>query len=510
MSDNLYYFRPTVDRVERSMAVDVCVYGGNAAGVVAAVQLARDGKSVVILEPSGHLGGLTAGGLSRTDIGNKAAIGGLSRDFYRAAGKHYGVDEEWHFEPKVAETVLNEWVSEAGIPVVFRQFVKKVICQGTRISSITTEAGFSVTARLFIDCSYEGDLMARAGVSYHVGRESNATYGESLNGVQHRPTHQFQHRVDPYVIPGKPDSGLLKWIEPTGPLPNGTGDHRVQAYNFRMCLTQNPANRVAWTQPLDYDPSDYELLARYYAIDSSEVTGMYSEIQGGKVDKNNHGAVSTDFIGQNSAYPDADYATREAIFQAHVKWHRGLFWFLTTDSRIPTDARAWVSSWGLAMDEFTDTGNWPHQLYVREARRMIGAYVATELDCTHQRRPDDPIGLGAYNMDSHNCRRFVIDGAVQNEGDVQVAPSGPYPISYRSIVPIESECANLLVPVCLSASHIAYGSIRMEPVFMIMGQAAALAASVALDDNAPSVQSISYARLRARLDSAGIVYSWDA
>ncbi|HEY3330065.1 MAG TPA: FAD-dependent oxidoreductase [Capsulimonadaceae bacterium] len=508
MNENLYYYRPATTRVEQTLNVDICVYGGNAAGVVAAVQAKADGKSVVILEPGGHLGGLTAGGLSCTDFGNKGAIGGLSRELYRQFGKHYGVEEEWDFEPSLAEATLKLWIEKTDVPVYFRNFLEAVKLDGKRIVSITTETGLTVNAKVFIDCSYEGDLMAKAGVSYHVGREGNAAYGEKLNGVQHRPSHQFQHPVDPYVVAGAPSSGLIAGIDSEGPLPDGTGDKRVQAYNFRMCLTQREDNKIAWAKPDDYDAAPYELLARYYAIDHSEVYGKYDVIRGGKVDKNNHGAVSTDFIGANWAYPEADYATREKIFQAHVKWHRGLFWFLSTDERLPSDVRKFVSSWGLAKDEFVETGGWPHQLYIREARRMVSDYISTEADCKHERRPDDSVGLAAYNMDSHNCRRFVVDGKVQNEGDVQVAPTGPYPISYRSIVPKAGECENLVVPVCMGASHIAYGSIRMEPVFMILGQSAAVAASLVIDDKLNAVQAVPYAKLRPRLEAVGQVLDW--
>jgi hypothetical protein len=387
-----------------------------------------------------------------------------------------------------------------------REFVQSVRRDGERLVSLTTESGLTVTAKIFIDCSYEGDLMARANVSYHVGREDNSVYGETLNGVEVRNSHQFKHATDPYKVPGDPGSGLLPGIDARGPLPNGTGDRRVQAYNFRLCLTQQPENRLPWEKPEGYDPQDFELLARYIAAGGiNEIYGKFDKLQGNKVDKNNHGAISTDFIGQNWDYPEGDYARREEIFQAHVKWHRGFFWFLCNDERVPRDAREWMSSWGLCRDEFPETGGFSHQLYVREARRMVSDYVATEADCVHARSIEDSVGLGAYNMDSHNCRRFVEDGNVRNDGDVQVPPSGPYAISYRSIVPHAGECPNLLVPVCLGASHIAYGSIRMEPVFMILGQSAALAASLAINESCPSLQELPYERLRPLLEQAGQV-----
>jgi hypothetical protein len=428
---------------------------------------------------------------------------------YVELGAHYGTDEEWHFEPHVAERILNEWREKSGAPVYFRQFIERVEMDGDRILSVTTESGLTVRAKYFIDCSYEGDLMARAGVSYHVGRESNDTYGETLNGVQVHPKHQFRFPVDPYIVEGDPSSGLLPGIENTGPLPVGSGDKRVQAYNFRLILTQKEENCIPWTKPEGYDPQQYELLARYIKAGGiDDIYGKFDKLRGEKVDKNNHGAISTDFIGQNFHFPEGSYTEREAIFQAHVQWHRGLFWFLVSDERVPKDAREWSASWGLCKDEFLSTDGWSQQLYVRESRRLIGDYVAIEADCTRQRVPRDSIGLGAYTMDSHNCRRFVTeDGNVMNEGDVQVPPTGPYPISYRSIVPRRGECENLFVPVCLSASHIAYGSIRMEPVFMIMGQSAALAASIALDEKL-AVQDVAYEKLRPRLEAASQVLSW--
>jgi hypothetical protein len=510
MNPNLYYWRALEGRDERTIETDVCIYGGNAAGVVAALQLAREGKSTLVLEPGGHLGGLTAGGLSLTDWGKKDAVGGIAREFYRALGAHYGVDEEWRFEPHVAEGVLSRWVEENGIPVHFRQFLSSIEMDGKRITSLTTESGLKVRAKYFLDCSYEGDLMARAVCSHHIGRESNTDYDETLNGVQVHPKHQFEFPVDPYVIEGDAASGLLPGIDPTGLLPIGSGDHRIQAYNFRLCLTRKEENRIPWGKPDDYDARNYELLVRYLAAGGVEETyGKYDKLRGEKVDKNNHGAVSTDFIGQNWEYPRADYATREKIFQAHVNWQRGLFWFLSSDERVPQDAREWVNGWGLCRDEFVETGGWSHQLYIRESRRLVSDYVATENDCLRRRAPEDSVGLGAYQMDSHNCRRFVQieNGAarVLNEGDVQVPPTGPYPISYRSIIPHAGECENLAVPVCMAASHIAYGSIRMEPVFMILGQSAALSVALALDEKSTPLQSVSYARLRPLLEKAGQV-----
>jgi hypothetical protein len=506
-ADSPHYYLPSKRSAPRSISADVCVYGGTASGVAAAVQSARLGRSVVLLEPGRHLGGMTTGGLSFTDFGNKAAIGGMAREFYRGLGKKYGVDEEWTFEPHVAEEVIGEMVREAKVPVEFGQFLKSVKREGRRITSLTTESGLTVTARMFVDATYEGDLMAKAGVKYTVGRERNSKYGETINGVQVREKHQFDRHVDPYVAAGDPSSGLLPGISPDPVEPMGAGDRRIQAYNFRLCLTTAPGNRIPFDKPKGYDPKRYELLARHLAAGWNEVFVKYDPIRGGKVDKNNHGAVSTDFIGENYAWPEGSYRTRERIFQEHVRYIQGYFWFMANDPRVPEGIRRRIAEYGLAKDEFRDTGGWPHQLYVREARRMVSDVVMTELHCRGKQTVEDPVGLGAYGMDSHNCQRVVIDGRVMNEGDVQVGGFAPYPISYRSIVPRRGECENLFVPICLSASHIAYGSIRMEPVFMILGQSAAFAADMALTRNL-SVQDVPYSELRPLLEKAEQTLEW--
>lgn len=502
-----YYVPPSATAKPRTLSADVCIYGGTSGGVIAAVQLRRLGRTVVLLEPSAHLGGMTTGGLSDTDIGNKAAIGGMSHEFYRRVGQKYGEEEEWRFEPHVAEQVLQEMVQEAKVPVYTREFLKSVTQQDRRLTALVTESGLTVHARYFLDATYEGDLMARAGVRYHVGREANSEYGETLNGVQVRNLHQFERPVDPYVKEGDPTSGLLPGIDASPMEPQGTGDQRIQAYNFRLCLTTLPENRIPFPKPEGYDPQPYLLLGRYFATGWNDVFKKFDPIRNNKVDKNNYGAVSTDFIGMNFAFPEADYKTRERIFRAHVVYQMGLLWFLCNDPSVPEETRTRMSQWGLCKDEFTDTGGWPAQLYVREARRMIGEYIMTEHNCRGEAVVDDPVGLAAYTMDSHNCRRFVKDGHVLNEGDVQVGGMPPYPISYRAIVPKKAECENLIVPVCLSASHIAYGSIRMEPVFMILGQSAALALDIAEKHHA-AVQDVPYTDLRPALEKAQQILSW--
>jgi hypothetical protein len=509
----LYYYKPQAAGaapMPQTIDVDVCIYGGTSAGVVAAVQLSRMGKKAVILEPGGHLGGLTAGGLGQTDIGHKDAIGGISREFYRRVGKKYGMTEEWRFEPHIAEQVFGDLIQEAKVPVHYRQFLKSVEKKGARITAITMESGITVRANAFIDATYEGDLLARSGVDFHVGREANSVYNETLNGIQVHKTHQFNLPVDPYVVEGDPKSGLLPGIT-YGEIPAvGEGDNRVQAYNFRLALTNDPDNRIPFEKPEGYDPREYVLLARYLKAGwpESEVFRKFDPIHNSaskepnrylKVDKNNHGATSTDFIGRNHDYPEADYATRETIFQEHVRYTQGLMWFMGNDPAVPEAIRIRWSTWGLCKDDFPETGGWPHQLYVREARRMIADYVMTERNCVGKEVVPDVVGLAAYQMDSHNCQRFVKDGHVRNEGDVQTGNVPPYPISYRSIVPKKAQCENLLVPVCLSASHIAYGSIRMEPVFMILGHSAATAAAMAIDSRS-AVQDVPYEKLKKRLD----------
>lgn len=495
---------------------DVCIYGGTASAVAAGVQASRMGKTSVIVEFGAHLGGLSSGGLGATDIGNKAAIGGISREFYRRLGKHYGQDEAWKFEPHVAEETFRQMAKEAKVAVYYKQRLKAVRIDGERIIEILIENGNVFRAKVFIDCGYEGDLMAKAGVSYHVGREANSQYGETLNGVRATtPAHQFKVPVDPYVKRGDPASGLLPFIQSGSGGKPGDGDGRVQAYNYRLCFTTNAANRMPVTPPRGYDPQKFELLARY--LEALVASGHKAQLKefwnpiwmpNQKTDINNNGGFSTDFIGANYDYPEADHAKRERIRKEHEDYTRGFLTFLATSPRVPAHIREEMKTWGPCKDEFQDSGGWPHQLYIREARRMVSNYVMTEHDCRGARMAPDSVGLGAYNMDSHNCQRIVKNGRVENEGDVQVSVK-PYPISYRSLVPKQSECANLFVPVCLSATHIAYGSIRMEPVFMILGQTAATAACFAIDESIP-VQKVDYAKLRARLLRDKQVLEWNA
>jgi len=442
-------------------------------------------------------------------------------------GAHYGTNEVWKLEPSVAEKVFREMIAEEKIPVYFGQQLTGSTARGLRFTELRMTSGKFFHAKIFIDATYEGDLMERANFSshslfstnvvWHVGRESNSLYHETLNGICARtPKHQFLVAVDPYKTPGDPKSGLLSLIQTNDFGRAGDGDRCMQAYNFRLCLTQNPTNKIPIASPPDYDAKKFELLARYLealaAAGKKTKLGDLMHIQpmpNGKTDINNNGAFSTDFIGENYDYPNTDFETRAKIFKEHENYTRGFLHFLATSPRVPKNIRDEMQSWGLCKDEFQGTGGWPHQLYVREARRMISDYVMTEHNCRGEEVAPDSIGLAAYQMDSHNCRRIVRNGRVENEGDVQVAPMKPYPISFRAIVPKKTACENLVVPVCLSATHIAYGSIRMEPVFMVLGQSAATAASLAIDENCP-LQKLNYEKLRNRLLADGQVLEWAA
>lgn len=511
---------------------DIIIYGGTSSAIIAAVQAKKSGKSVIVVSPDVHLGGLSSGGLGFTDTGDKSVIGGLARDFYHRVYLHYqdsaawqwerpedygnkgqgtpAIDGDartmWIFEPHVAEQIFEDYVAEYGIDVHRDEWLDRetgVEKEAGQIVSITTLSGKTYRGKMFIDATYEGDLMAAAGVGYHVGREANSVYGEQWNGVQvgvlhHR--HWFMTDISPYKIPGDSSSGLLYGVSMEHPGEYGEGDHRIQAYCFRMCLSSHPDNRVAFPKPDNYNPENYELLARVFASGWRETFDKFDIIPNKKTDTNNHGPFSTDFIGMNYDYPEASYQRRTEIINAHEDYQKGLMYFLANDPQVPEAVRGEMAQWGLAKDEFTDNGNWPHQLYIREARRMVGQYVMTEHDTFSDREIDDPVGMGSYTLDSHNVQRYVKDdGFVQNEGDIGVSTKkGPYRISYGSLIPKKEECGNLLVPVCLSSSHIAFGSIRMEPVFMILGQSAALAAALAIDHKV-DVQDVGYHELQEQL-----------
>jgi FAD dependent oxidoreductase len=521
-------------RAQSNNPYDLVIYGGTAAAVTAAVQAHRMGRSAVIVSPDKHLGGLSSGGLGFTDTGDKAVIGGLAREFYHRVWRHYdqpsawrwerreqygnkgqgtpAMDGEnrtmWIFEPHVAEQIFEDLIREHRIPVHRNEWLDRksgVKKDGARIVSIKTLSGKTYAGRMFIDATYEGDLMAAAGVAYHVGREAIGAYGEKWAGVQTGVLHHRHHfgavneKISPYRIPGDPKSGVLPRISTAPPGEYGAGDDKVQAYCFRMCLSDFPDNRVPFPRPAGYDPKQYELLLRIFQAGWRETFQKFDRIPNRKTDTNNHGPFSTDNIGMNYEYPNASYERRRAIIREHEQYQKGWLYFIASDPRVPRDVQEAFRKWGLARDEFKDNGHWPHQIYVREARRMIGAYVMTEHELLKTRPTPDSVGMGSYGIDSHNIQRYITpEGYVQNEGDIGVSTNGPYQIAYGSLTPRRGQADNLLVPVCVSSSHIAFGSIRMEPVFMILGQSAATAAVLAMDGRL-AVQDVPYAKLREQL-----------
>jgi hypothetical protein len=488
--------------------VDVCIYGGNSAGVIAAYSAKKMGKTVLLIEPGKNLGGLSSGGLGFTDIGNKYVVTGLSKDFYRRIGTHYGKLEQWVFEPHVAEDIFKNYIDRAKVDVMYGYRLSTVEKAGKSIKTITIEPSTgpaknkTVSAKVFIDCSYEGDLMAKAGVAYTVGREANAKYKETYNGVQLLEGHQFPDHIDPYRVKGDPASGLIWGINKGSLMPHGSGDFKVQSYNYRVCLTDDPQNRVAITRPQGYDSTRYELLLRLMEKQKNSLSlndyFIWSEMPNHKTDINNRNGFSTDMIGTNHGYPDGNYASRGKYIEDLTSYTKGLFYFFGHDLRVPQALRNQMLQWGYPKDEYKGNNNWSHQAYIREARRMVSDYVMTEHNCTGKTVVTDGIALAAYNMDSHNTDRLIVDGMVKNEGNVEIPGISPYPISYKAIVPKEQECDNLIVPVCLSASHIAYGSIRMEPVFMVLSQVAAVAASFSIDQGI-AVQQLDYKKINEKL-----------
>jgi hypothetical protein len=518
---------------------DVVVYGGTSAGVMAAVQAKKMGKTVAIVGPDKHLGGLTSGGLGMTDSGKKEVIGGLAKDFYHRIWQEYQKPENWKwqksdefkgrgqgiaavdskdqtmwlFEPHVAERVFESYIRELQIPVFRDQWLDRksgVEKSTSRIVSIRMLSGEKFLAKMFVDATYEGDLMATANVDYHVGREANAVYGEQWNGIQVGILHHAHHfgalksKISPYVIPGDKSSGLLPRISPDPPGTYGEGDHRVQAYNYRFCASDHPENRIDFPKPKNYDPKQYELLVRIYEAGWQSTFNKFDAIPNRKTDTNNHGPMSTDNIGMNYDYPEATYERRQEILDEHRTYQQGWLYFIANDSRIPKDTQMEMRKWGLPKDEFLDNEHWPHQIYVREARRLIGKFVMTENELMKRKPTPESVGMGSYTIDSHNVQRYVTpEGYVQNEGDIGVGIR-PYGIAYGSLVPKQGQADNLLVPICVSSSHIAYGSIRMEPVFMILGQSVGTAAVMAIDNQCP-VQTVAYDQLRKQLIADGQV-----
>jgi hypothetical protein len=515
---------------------DIVVYGGTSGGIIAAIQAAKSKQSVVLVSPTAYLGGLTTSGLGWTDFGSDAILGGLSRDFYTRVYRHYEKPEAWKwearaefgnqgqgvpalnpasqlasvFEPSVTTAVFQDMLKEYGVTVVTGRLDLKngVVMDGKRIQKIRTEDGREFAGKMFIDATYEGDLLPGAGVSFTVGREPNATYDETISGIQTKRAvkNQLPDGIDPYVKPGDPTSGLLPGVNPDAGGKDGDGDHRLQAFCFRMCLTDVPENRVTIEKPEGYDEADYELLFRAIEAGQKNRFTKFSPMPNRKTDSNNDSGISNNLVGGNYGkdwnWTTLNHDERLALAKKHEHWQRGLLWTLQNHPRVPQPIREQYSKWGLPKDEFTDNNNWPHQLYVREGRRMISDFVMTEHHAKRSQPVPESVGLAAYKMDSHSVQRHITDGMVKNEGDVQIAVPGPYPISYRAIVPKKDECENLLVPWSLSASHMAFGSIRMEPVFMILSQSAATAAAIAIDLGVP-VQQVPYEKLEQQLLQGG-------
>lgn len=522
-----------------SLKADVIIYGGTSAALSSAVQIVKMGKTAIIVSPDKHLGGMTSSGLGFTDTGNKEIIGGLARDFYQRIYNYYQKPETWKhqkkedygnvgqgtpaidganktmwiFEPSIAEKVFEDYVKDYDLKVYRDQWLGAVNMEDGKIKSITTTDGQTYEGKMFIDVTYEGDLMAAAGVSYTVGREANSQYNEKWNGIQvgvlHHGHHFGDRKISPYKIPNDPTSGLLPRISAENPGIRGEADNKLQAYCFRMCLTQDENNRIPFTKPVGYDSTQYELLLRVFDSGWRETFNKFDAIPNYKTDVNNHGPFSTDNIGMNYDYPEASYERRQEIIKEHETYQKGLLYFIANDPRVPEDVQTEMAKWGYAKDEFEDNGNWPYQIYVREARRMVGDYVMTENEIQGKKAVNRSIGMGSYTMDSHNIQRYVTeDGYVQNEGDIGVHPKNPYRIDLGSILPKDGECSNLLVPVAVSSSHIAFGSIRMEPVFMILGQSAATLAGLALDKEL-DLKDIPYENLKTELEKEGQILAYD-
>lgn len=500
---------------------DLVIYGATPAGITAAIAAAREGASVVLLEPTKHIGGMVTGGLSSTDTGNPATIGGIAREFFTRADAKYNDPKKtakpfefWKVEPHVAEKTFHEMIDEAGVKVVMRQSLKSVTVENRRITDLVTKDGTTYRGKMFVDASYEGDLMARVGVKYTVGREGRDEYGESLAGFLPAPLrpHDVAYMAAPGTaythgtpcqLPARDASGKLYWGVTDKPWPApGTGDTLVQSYTFRVVITRNKDNLVPFPKPKNYYPERYDLLLeliRHYPGIRFPRIVYIGWIPGGKSEINASGLIfSTDYWGGSNDYPEGDEATRAHIWQDHVDYVQGLLWFLGHDERVPEQLRKETLGWGLCRDEFADNGHWPYSLYVREARRMIGRYVMRQQDCQEDLKKADVVAMGSFILDSHAYQRLATpEGNVIDEGNFDVKTK-PYQIPYRSITPHKDQCVNLLVPVCLSATHVAYGSIRMEPVYMSLGHVSGLAAMAAIRAGS-AVQDIDIKALQARL-----------
>ena len=479
-------------RNEQLKSYDVIVYGGTAGGAMAAIAAAEQDVKVALLEPRRHIGGMLSGGLGRTDMDRQQyVIGGYAREFFVRAGGYYNKDISWTFEPKVAEEILNKWVEKAGVEVFFGQRVDSVSLERNIIRRIKMENGSEFAAKVFIDSSYEGDLMARAGVSYTIGREGRDKYGESFAGI--KEIQPGQHQISVPISPYDSSGNLLPYvIDDSNVGAVGDGDKKVQAYCFRVCLTEVKENQLPITRPKDYDAARYELMRRYLNKRKALHKSIWlplgiSRMPNGKTDINSGGGVSTNLPGASWEYPDADYKRRQEIWEEHLSHTKGLLYFLGHDEAVPEEIRDEMNRWGLAKDEFIDTGHWPHQMYIREGRRMLGEYIMTQHDVQSKRKKYDTIGIGGYNMDVREVQWiakqiywFPLPKKMVLMEGYFTHPVEPYEIPYRCLLPRQAECNNLLVTSCVSASHMAYSSLRMEPQYMIMGQSAGVASALAV------------------------------
>lgn len=496
------------------IASDISVYGGTSGGAIAAVAAARLGKSVSLVMVNNHVGGMSSSGLGVTDVGTfPQSIGGFAAEFYSRVGAAYGsTNPVYWFEPHVAEQTFLQMLNGAGVAIYTNQQLASVTVSNLTISQITMTDGTIYQAKEFIDASYEGDLMAQSGVSYTWGRESSGTYGESLAGVF---VNSVVYRCDPYVIPGNSASGLLPLIQSGTPAVAGTGDNKMQTYNFRLCLTQNVTNQIPITAPTNYSEATYELLHRYItayvatngSIPLNRIIDVQQLIPNGKTDINAYADVSTDFIGYNYTYPTNTYAGRQAIWQQHKDYISGLLYYLAISTNVPLNVRTNMQSWGYAKDEFKDNGGWPYVMYIREARRMVSDYVMQQQDAQSLRAATDSVSLASYTLDCHPAARLAVNGVSIWEGSIGTSVPQPYPVSYRSIVPKVGQCQNLFSTFALSASHVGFASVRMEPVFMMTSQSAGTAAAFAIDDHVP-VQSVNYQKLAAQLLADGQLLAW--
>ncbi len=525
----LFFYFFTLKAIE---GYDIVIYGGTSAGVIAAVQAAKMGNSVVLISTGNHIGGMTINGLGWVDVKNPGTIGGLSIEFFNRVWQFYQQDSSWIWEakhpikgqlmqlhpedpcmwvlePHVGEMIFNDRVTEANIPVIYNEQLNRddgVQMKGQSIIQIEMESGRAFQGKMFIDATYEGDLMAASKVSYRVGREPNSLYQETVNGIQPNKPFKTSYAIDPYLVEGDPQSGLLPRVYSNAGGNAGEGDDKVEAYVYRRCLTDVVQNRVPVTKPSGYDEAQYEIVFR--AIEAGMPKEKFFKLDllpNRKTDSNNNGMVSTDYVGMNWNYPEADYATRKQIALAHELWQRGLIWTLQNHSRVPESVKAYYAPWGLPNDEFVDNNNWPYDLYIREARRMVSSVVIDEQTVLGKVQVPDSIGFGFYDMDSHIIKYIVNQkGGLESEGGVYKKVKAPFPISYQAIIPIRNECKNLLVPICVSSTHSAYGAIRMEPTFMVLGQSAATAASLAILLNV-ALQDLPYEMLRKQLIADGQV-----